>query len=79
MTYAPKSYEHLKGGALKGFSDNQLDLPFTLYQGYLAKPSDAINEYTEPKRLEYLDPFLDNLKWSEVSRRITFAGCHGHG
>ncbi len=34
MTYEAMKYDHLKGGALKGFSDSQLDLHFTLYQGY---------------------------------------------
>jgi Fe-Mn family superoxide dismutase len=67
MTYEPKSYEHLKGGALKGFSDSQLELHFTLYKGYLtklneieekltttsnAKPNYSFNEYSELKRRE---------------------------
>ena len=67
MTYKPKAYEHLKGGALKGFSDSQLDLHFTLYKGYLtklneieeklaaadnAKPNYSFNEYSELKRRE---------------------------
>jgi Fe-Mn family superoxide dismutase len=67
MTYEPKSYEHLKGGAIKGISDAQLDLHFTLYKGYLAKineieeklavanntkPNYSFNEYSELKRRE---------------------------
>ena len=67
MTYEAKSYEHLKGGALKGFSDGQLELHFTLYKGYLAKineiedklavanntkPNYSFNEYSELKRRE---------------------------
>jgi superoxide dismutase, Fe-Mn family len=67
MTHDPKNYEHLKGGALKGFSDSQLDLHFTLYKGYLAKlneieeklatanntkPNYSFNEYSELKRRE---------------------------
>jgi Fe-Mn family superoxide dismutase len=67
MTHDPKQYEHLKGGALKGFSDSQLDLHFTLYKGYLAKlneieeklavtsnakPNYSFNEYSELKRRE---------------------------
>ena len=67
MAYAAKNYDHLKGGALKGFSDSQLDLHFTLYKGYLAKlneieekltttsnakPNYSFNEYSELKRRE---------------------------
>jgi Fe-Mn family superoxide dismutase len=67
MTYEPMNYDHLKGGALKGFSDSQLDLHFTLYKGYLAKlneieeklvganntkPNYSFNEYSELKRRE---------------------------
>ncbi len=59
MTYEAMNYDHLKGGVLKGFSDSQLDLHFTLYKGYLAK----LNE-TEGKPTG-----TDNIKWSEVSRR----------
>ncbi len=65
MTYEPKNYDHLKGGAMKGFSDSQLDLHFTLYKGYLTKlneieeklvvanntkPNYSFNEYSELKR-----------------------------
>jgi Fe-Mn family superoxide dismutase len=67
MAYAPRDYDHLKGGALKGFSDSQLDLHFTLYKGYVAKlneieeklavadngkPNYSFNEYSELKRRE---------------------------
>ncbi|GLH72221.1 superoxide dismutase [Geothrix limicola] len=67
MTYEAMNYEHLKGGALKGFSDSQLELHFTLYKGYLAKlneieekltvenntkPNYSFNEYSELKRRE---------------------------
>lgn len=67
MAYEPKNYDHLKGGALKGFSDSQLDQHFTLYKGYIAKlneiesklaeadntkPNYSFNEYTELKRRE---------------------------
>ena len=37
MAYTAKSYDNLKGGALKGLSDAQLDQHFTLYKGYIAK------------------------------------------
>ncbi len=67
MAYEPKNYDHLKGGALDGFSDSQLDLHFTLYKGYVAKlneieeklavaintkPNYSFNEYSELKRRE---------------------------
>ena len=67
MTYEPKSYVRLQGGALKGFSDSQLELHFSLYQGYLvklneieakltttsnAKPNYSFNEFSELKRRE---------------------------
>src|ERR1035438_524016 len=67
MTYEPKNYDHLKGGVLKGFSDSQLELHFTLYKGYLTKlneieeklvvanntkPNYSFNEYSELKRRE---------------------------
>ncbi len=67
MTYESKNYDHLKGGVMKGFSDSQLELHFTLYKGYLAKlneieeklvaanntkPNYSFNEYSELKRRE---------------------------
>lgn len=67
MAYEPKNYDHLKGGALKGFSDSQLEQHFTLYKGYVAKlneieqklegadntkPNYSYNEYSELKRRE---------------------------
>lgn len=67
MAYEPKNYDHLKGGALKGLSDSQLDQHFTLYKGYVAKlneieaklaeadntkPNYSFNEYSELKRRE---------------------------
>jgi Fe-Mn family superoxide dismutase len=67
MTYEAMNYDDLKGGTLKGFSDSQLDLHFTLYKGYLAKlneieeklaganntkPNYSFNEYSELKRRE---------------------------
>jgi Fe-Mn family superoxide dismutase len=67
MAYEPKNYDHLKGGALKGFSDSQLDQHFTLYKGYVTKlneiesklaeadntkPNYSFNEYSELKRRE---------------------------
>jgi Fe-Mn family superoxide dismutase len=67
MAYAAKTYDHLKGGALKGLSDSQLDQHFTLYKGYVtklneieeklagidnSKPNYSFNEYSELKRRE---------------------------
>jgi Fe-Mn family superoxide dismutase len=67
MAYEPKNYDHLKGGAVKGLSDSQLDQHFTLYKGYVAKlneiegklaeadntkPNYSFNEYSELKRRE---------------------------
>ena len=67
MTYEPNNYDHLKGGALKGFSYSQLELHLVLYQGYLtklneieeklavtsnSKPSYSFNEYSELRRRE---------------------------
>ena len=34
MEYRPKDYDHVKNGAVRGFSDSQLDQHFTLYKGY---------------------------------------------
>ncbi len=67
MAYQPKNYDLLKGGALKGLSDSQLDQHFTLYKGYVTKlneieeklaaadntkPNYSFNEYSELKRRE---------------------------
>ncbi len=67
MAYEAKNYDHLKGGAVKGFTDSQLDQHFTLYKGYIAKlneieeklttidntkPNFSFNEYSELKRRE---------------------------
>ncbi len=67
MAYTAKSYDHLKGGAVKGLSDAQLDQHFTLYKGYVGKlneieeklagadntkPNYSYNEYSELKRRE---------------------------
>lgn len=40
VKYSAKKYTHLLGGALKGFSDNQLKAHFTLYEGYITKIND---------------------------------------
>lgn len=38
--YVPKKYTNLLGGALKGFSDEQLKAHFALYEGYITKIND---------------------------------------
>jgi Fe-Mn family superoxide dismutase len=67
MAHAAKNYDSLKGGAVKGLSDAQLDQHFTLYKGYIGKlneieeklasadntkPNYSFNEYSELKRRE---------------------------
>jgi superoxide dismutase, Fe-Mn family len=67
MAHAAKNYDALKGGAVKGLSDAQLDQHFTLYKGYVGKlneieeklagvdntkPNYSFNEYSELKRRE---------------------------
>jgi Fe-Mn family superoxide dismutase len=67
MAYQPKNFDHLKAGALKDFSDSQLELHFTLYKGYVTKlneieekltiadngkPNYSFNEFSELKRRE---------------------------
>jgi len=67
MAHAAKNYDALKGGAVKGLSDAQLDQHFTLYKGYITKlneieeklasadntkPNYSFNEYSELKRRE---------------------------
>jgi Fe-Mn family superoxide dismutase len=67
MAYTAKSYDHLKGGAVKGLSDSQLEQHFGLYKGYVTKlneieeklatadntkPNYSYNEYSELKRRE---------------------------
>lgn len=61
MAYEPKNYDHLKGGALKGLSDSQLEQHFTLYKGYVAK----LNEIEE--RLATADNTKPNYSFSEYS------------
>ena len=77
MAYAAKNYDHLKGGALKGFSDSQLDQHFTLYKGYVAK----LNEIEE--KLAGIDNSKSNYsfnEYSELKRReaVPFNGTFLH-
>jgi len=77
MAFEPKSYEHLKGGKLKGISDNQLEQHFTLYKGYVSK----LNEIEE--RLATIDNTKPNYsynEYSELKRReaVAFNGSFLH-
>ena len=40
LKYTAKKYDHLLGGTLKGFSENQLKAHFALYEGYITKIND---------------------------------------
>jgi len=91
MTYEPKTYDHLKGGVVKGFSDSQLDLHFTLYKGYLSKlneieeklaganntkPNYSFNEYSELKRREavaFNGSFLHELYFENLGADTTIS------
>jgi Fe-Mn family superoxide dismutase len=77
MAYEAKNYDHLKGGALKGLSDSQLDQHFTLYKGYVAK----LNEIEE--KLGTIDNTKPNYsfnEFSELKRReaVAFNGSFLH-
>ena len=87
MAYTAKNYDHLKGGALKGFSDSQLDQHFTLYKGYVtklneieeklagadnSKPNYSFNEYSELKRREavaFNGSFLHELYFENLGAK----------
>lgn len=77
MSYEGKNYDHLKGGAVKGLSDSQLDQHFTLYKGYIAKLNEieqklAVADNTKPNY-----SFSD---YSELKRReaVAFNGSFLH-
>jgi len=91
MAYTAKNYDHLKGGALKGFSDSQLEQHFTLYKGYVAKlneveeklavmdntkPNYSFNEYSELKRREavpFNGAFLHELYFENLGANATLS------
>ena len=91
MTYEAKNYDDLKGGTLKGFSDSQLELHFTLYKGYLAKlneieekltvadntkPNYSFNEFSELKRREavaFNGSFLHELYFENLGADDTIS------
>ncbi len=88
MSYEPKNYDSLKGGAVKGLSDSQLDQHFTLYKGYVAKlneietkladidntkPNYSFNEYSELKRREavaFNGSFLHELYFENLGADV---------
>ncbi|WP_306591035.1 Fe-Mn family superoxide dismutase [Geothrix sp. 21YS21S-4] len=77
MPYTAKNYDHLKGGALKGLSDSQLEQHFTLYKGYITK----LNEIEE--KLGAIDNSKANYsfnEYSELKRReaVAFNGSFLH-
>ena len=91
MAYSPKNFDHLKGGALTGFSDSQLDQHFTLYKGYVAKlneiegklaevdntkPNYSFNEFSELKRREavaFNGSFLHELYFENLGANATIS------
>ena len=91
MAYTAKNYDHLKGGALKGFSDSQLEQHFTLYKGYVAKlneieeklatadntkPNYSFNDYSELKRREVVafnGSFLHELYFENLGANASIS------
>lgn len=77
MPYTARTWEHLLGGKLAGFSDDQLSTHFTLYKGYVTK----MNEIEE--KLKTADASKANYSFSEYSelkRResVAFNGTYLH-
>jgi Fe-Mn family superoxide dismutase len=77
MAYEPKNYDNLKGGALKGFSDSQLDQHFTLYKGYIAKLNEIETKLAE---VDNTKPNYSYNEYSELKRReaVAFNGSFLH-
>ena len=93
MAYTAKSYDQLKGGALKGLSDAQLDQHFTLYKGYVGKlneieeklaaadntkPNYSFNEFSELKRREavaFNGSFLHELYFENLGADATISAA----
>ena len=67
MAYTAKNYDHLKGGALKGFSDSQLDQHFTLYKGYVTKLNE-IEEKLADRGQHQAQLFLQRVQRTEAAR-----------
>jgi Fe-Mn family superoxide dismutase len=92
MSHTAKSYDHLKGGAVKGLSDAQLDAHFTLYKGYITKLNEieeklasidnskanySFNEYSELKRREavaFNGSFLHELYFENLGADAAISG-----
>jgi superoxide dismutase, Fe-Mn family len=91
MAHEAKNYDHLKGGAIKGLSDPQLDQHFTLYKGYITKlneieeklatvdntkPNYSYNEYSELKRREavaFNGSFLHEMYFENLGADATLS------
>jgi len=77
MPYEAKNYDSLKGGAVKGLSDSQLEQHFTLYKGYVAK----LNEIEEKlATADNTKPNYSYSEYSELKRReaVAFNGSFLH-
>ena len=77
MAYTAKNYDPLKGGAVKGLSDSQLEQHFTLYKGYVAK----LNEIEEKlAQADNTKPNYSYSEYSELKRRhaVAFNGSFLH-
>ena len=61
MAYTARTWDHLLGGKLAGFTDDQLNTHFALYKGYVAK----MNEIDE--KLKTADASKANYSYSEYS------------
>ena len=91
MAHEAKNYDYLKGGAVKGLSDSQLDAHFTLYKGYIGKLNEieeklgsidnskanySFNEYSELKRREavaFNGSFLHELYFENLGADATLS------
>lgn len=61
MAYTARTWDHLLGGTLAGFTDDQLNTHFALYKGYVTK----MNEIDE--KLKTADASKANYSFSEYS------------
>jgi Fe-Mn family superoxide dismutase len=61
MPYTARTWDHLLGGKLAGFTDDQLNTHFALYKGYVTK----MNEIEE--KLKAADASKANYSYSEYS------------
>lgn len=77
MAYDPKNYDYLKGGAVQGLSDSQLEQHFTLYRGYVAKLNEIEQKLGETDNSK---PNYSYSEYSELKRReaVAFNGSFLH-